>query len=778
MGKTNRVAIGVYCHDEPVQLQATLNSILAHTAQPFELVLLVDGPTLEMSAILQRYTGMARIVSTTQRGAAASFNALYSHVNAQLYAFIESGTLPGPQWLVRLQGALQVAPGHGLAGPSTNLCWNEQGRDDFDSAGDTRRVTEALALRYGSQWQTLEPLYSLNAFCYLVRREVIETVGAADESYACGPGWEMDYNIRAARAGFCGIWVKGAYAYRQPLTPARLRAEENGRIRAKRLYQDRYCGLRAVEPASPYADHCTGDACGHFAAFVPGRMTQSEVAGDAGWQFQSPATASPLVSCVMPTRGRARWVEQAIRLFQRQDYPKKELVIVYDHDADITPRCADPRVRYVKATGSISIGAKRQLGTTVSRGEIIAQWDDDDWYAPSRITQQVIPIRLGVADITGLGDTLFFDIDQWQFWRCSPALYAQLFVEQVAGGTLVYRRELWQQSEGYKDISLREDAEFLLAALRHGGRLCRVDGGALYLYLRHGNNTWRFTTGQELLPHAWQRVKEPEVFMKQREYYVNQHSSAKGVSPSRHNRPVANTGQDDSCTLVSCIMPTSNRRDFVPRAIRLFQQQDYPNRELIIIDDGDDAISDLIPDDPQIRYWRNHQRKTTGAKRNQACQQARGDIIVHWDDDDWMAPGWLSLQVKTLQLEQADICGMSEVLFYEPDSRQAWLYQYDGGRPWVCGGTLCYTRSYWHRNPFPDITIGEDNAFVWSRTAKRVVTHGGSELYIATVHGRNTSPKNTLDRRWERRQVDLVEAVLLRHGETVPYGNHGRCDVS
>jgi hypothetical protein len=29
------------------------------------------------------------------------------------------------------------------------------------------------------------------------------------------------------------------------------------------------------------------------------------------------------------------------------------------------------------------------------------------------------------------------------------------------------------------------------------------------------------------------------------------------------------------------------------------------------------------------------ERSTIGYKRNVACQVARGDIVVQWDDDDW-----------------------------------------------------------------------------------------------------------------------------------------------
>src|SRR5215471_6882917 len=83
--------------------------------------------------------------------------------------------------------------------------------------------------------------------------------------------------------------------------------------------------------------------------------------------------------------------------------------------------------------------------------------------------------------------------------------------------------------------------------------------------------------------------------------------------------------------LVSCIMPTANRRRFVPEAVRLFLAQDYSNKELVIVDDGEDSAADLIPKHRQIRYLRLDNRQSTGAKRNLACTVASGGIIAHWD---------------------------------------------------------------------------------------------------------------------------------------------------
>lgn len=90
--------------------------------------------------------------------------------------------------------------------------------------------------------------------------------------------------------------------------------------------------------------------------------------------------------------------------------------------------------------------------------------------------------------------------------------------------------------------------------------------------------------------------------------------------------------------LVSCIMPTRNRRRFVSGSIRCFLEQDYEPRELLILEDGDDTVRDCVPADARIRYWRQDRPLSVGAKRNALCREARGEIIVHWDDDDWYPP--------------------------------------------------------------------------------------------------------------------------------------------
>ena len=213
--------------------------------------------------------------------------------------------------------------------------------------------------------------------------------------------------------------------------------------------------------------------------------------------------------------------------------------------------------------------------------------------------------------------------------------------------------------------------------------------------------------------------------------------------------------------LVSCIMPTRNRRRFVAQAIWYFLRQDYPARELVIVDDGDDRVADLVPSDVRIRYVGLEAQRSIGAKRNLACELSRGELIAHWDDDDWHAADRLSSQVEALTSAGAAACGAGTLLHYAPMRGEAWLYRPAPDDPaWVAGGTLVYRKSAWVSNPFPDSSIGEDAAFVARLPPRSILTLDDDHRYLAIVHGGNTAIKHFADRRWERRPLDDVARLI------------------
>ncbi len=217
----------------------------------------------------------------------------------------------------------------------------------------------------------------------------------------------------------------------------------------------------------------------------------------------------------------------------------------------------------------------------------------------------------------------------------------------------------------------------------------------------------------------------------------------------------------DILPLVSCIMPTAERRSYVPHAIRYFLNQDYPHKELIILDDGEDRVADLIPAIPTIRYFQTNRRNSIGAKRNMLCEEARGELIAHWDDDDWHAPQRLSVQIEALLNSGKDICGITRLLFFSPGSNRAWEYQYPAAqRVWLSGSTLLFRRDLWKKHRFRDINVGEDTTFVWGLPPNIVHILEDNRFHIGIIHGRNTSPKRVGGNWWKEIPLERIHDLL------------------
>lgn len=152
---------------------------------------------------------------------------------------------------------------------------------------------------------------------------------------------------------------------------------------------------------------------------------------------------------------------------------------------------------------------------------------------------------------------------------------------------------------------------------------------------------------------------------------------------------------------------------------------------------------------------------TLGAKRNRACEEARGTIIAHWDDDDWHAPRRLAVQVAALLESGAELCGITRLIFYSPTAQRAWEYTYPPSqRPWLSGSTLMYRRSFWERHRFANVNVGEDAKFVWngSRAAMRVLDD--HTFHVGMVHDSNASPKRARGPWWREIAADTIRALL------------------
>lgn len=97
----------------------------------------------------------------------------------------------------------------------------------------------------------------------------------------------------------------------------------------------------------------------------------------------------------------------------------------------------------------------------------------------------------------------------------------------------------------------------------------------------------------------------------------------------------------NSTPLVSVLMPTYNREDFVGEAIESVLAQTYPNLELIVVDDGStDNTKTVVREylsDPRVKYLYKENGGQSSA-RNLGFKHSKGEYISFLDSDNKWKP--------------------------------------------------------------------------------------------------------------------------------------------
>ena len=206
--------------------------------------------------------------------------------------------------------------------------------------------------------------------------------------------------------------------------------------------------------------------------------------------------------------------------------------------------------------------------------------------------------------------------------------------------------------------------------------------------------------------------------------------------------------------LVSILTPTYLRHKFFKQMIRNIELQSFPlkNLEWIIIDDGPIPMSCLIDKYKfrekmaNIEYIYLNVKRTIGQKRNIGKSIAKGEFIVHMDDDDWYGPNYVSSLVYCLKNYSYPVVGATTMYYmYVEESKL-----YKSGpfhKNHCCAGLMGYTREYARLNNFGwDIKNGEEVNFLQNYKIPVIQISNSYMLFIAINHGKNTVDKSKIKR--------------------------------
>ena len=192
---------------------------------------------------------------------------------------------------------------------------------------------------------------------------------------------------------------------------------------------------------------------------------------------------------------------------------------------------------------------------------------------------------------------------------------------------------------------------------------------------------------------------------------------------------------------LSIVIPVYRTEYTLGKCLKSVLAQDYPDLEVILVDDGSPDRCPALCDewatkDPRIQVIHKENGGLSDA-RNAGLDIATGEYIVFVDSDDYISPDFISLLLKEIEENDADVAmcsyketsaDMEEISFFDADKN---VHAFDGEREvyetedllknlydanhvdatyFIVAWNKIYKASLWEGVRFPKGRIHEDEA--------------------------------------------------------------------
>ncbi|MEZ4883084.1 MAG: glycosyltransferase [Chitinophagales bacterium] len=264
-----------------------------------------------------------------------------------------------------------------------------------------------------------------------------------------------------------------------------------------------------------------------------------------------------------------------------------------------------------------------------------------------------------------------------------------------------------------------------------------------YLFLRHYSI---LALPSDLIPTAencWYRVLKKGIVRKEASINLEEESE-KLLKQS-----------EDALPLVSCLLVTKNRFQLAKKSVECFMRQSYPNRELIVIDDGEDRqLKDWVEGlkNSKIRFFHLPDKsKKLGVLRNLSREKARGEFVAQWDDDDLSHYNRLLFQMTLIQKMNLDGCTLQREELWFPTKQR---FGYSARRLWE-GSMICNNKKL---PLYHETRRGEESDAVNQLSLNgKIALLDFPQLYTYCFHGKNTFDEPHFEQIWEVASVKFSE---------------------
>ncbi|PRX97157.1 glycosyltransferase [Allonocardiopsis opalescens] len=214
-----------------------------------------------------------------------------------------------------------------------------------------------------------------------------------------------------------------------------------------------------------------------------------QLAAEAGVPVPKP----PVVSVLLCTR-RPDMVGFGLRQIARQRHVDAEVVLgLHGFGADLPEVAAavaahPTPVTVVEQDAGTVYGAALNAAAARASGSLLAKMDDDDWYGPEHLADMALARLYSGAEVVGCRNEFVYltELDR-TVWRRNAAERPDA---HVAGGSLLFDREVFGAVGGFRPLPRAVDSQFLLGTRQAGGREYRTHGLGYVLRRSADGHTW------------------------------------------------------------------------------------------------------------------------------------------------------------------------------------------------------------------------------------------------------------------------------------------------
>lgn len=182
------------------------------------------------------------------------------------------------------------------------------------------------------------------------------------------------------------------------------------------------------------------------------------------------AVVAPRVAVVIASN-RAQWVTAAIANIARQNYHNLQVVVV-DNSVESNEAAWRAAIAAHNVQGQVlrmppphALGACLNAGleAVVATADVLMKFDDDDYYSPSYVHEQVAVLN-ATGGIVGKFPLFYYSFAQGVLYARPGSRSSMQASTHVAGGTLTFATELWRKIPFDNTLTLGEDRNIVARA--------------------------------------------------------------------------------------------------------------------------------------------------------------------------------------------------------------------------------------------------------------------------------------------------------------------------